>query len=355
MTPGEPIRTEEATHCPSCGQPGYPKYRGMEDRLFQAPGVWNLFRCDSCNLLWLNPRPAADDIAKCYRDYHTHVEASVPRFADLRRRLRNSALRRHFGYLHLDDPHFGFFLRLLTTVGPLRVRVAWRIMFLSWLPNGNKLLDVGCGRGDYLALMKELGWKVSGVEPDPVAARLARQRLAADVRVGTLEEAGFPGSSFDAVTMGHVIEHVVHPLQTLKRCFELLRPGGRLAVIAPNISSLGHKLYGRSWRGLEPPRHLVLFSPAALKQAVERVGFRVLYLGTSGRSAAEIEVMSRQIRRTNHANLNSSPALRGRALVLLEEAGALGGGLWGEEIGLVAEKVPELESRGNSSALSGEK
>jgi 2-polyprenyl-3-methyl-5-hydroxy-6-metoxy-1,4-benzoquinol methylase len=78
---------------------------------------------------------------------------------------------------------------------------------------------------------------------------------------------------FDVITLSHVIEHVHDVGGTLRACHRLLKPGGRLWLETPNVAALGHKVFGVNWRGLEAPRHLVLFSAPALKQLLQDAGF----------------------------------------------------------------------------------
>ena len=73
--------------------------------------------------------------------------------------------------------------------------------------------------------------------------------------------------------MAHVIEHVHHPVKVLRACYSLLKSGGFLWVETPNTASEGHRLFGTSWRGLEPPRHLMLFTPDSLHNALIAAGF----------------------------------------------------------------------------------
>jgi SAM-dependent methyltransferase len=93
------------------------------------------------------------------------------------------------------------------------------------------------------------------------------------VREGGIEQWAGEPDSFDAVTMSHVIEHVHDPLADLADAFRLLRPGGLLFIDTPNIDALGHQIYGPHWRGLEPPRHLVIFNVKALQGALAKTGF----------------------------------------------------------------------------------
>jgi predicted SAM-dependent methyltransferase len=117
------------------------------------------------------------------------------------------------------------------------------------------------------------------------------------VRVGALEAQRFADKRFDAVTMSHVIEHLHDPLRTLRECRRILKPGGRLSIVTPNIESRGHRRYRRNWMHLDPPRHLHLFGPAALRVLVERAGFVELSVRTSIRDAYGMFIGSRAIGR----------------------------------------------------------
>jgi SAM-dependent methyltransferase len=140
-------------------------------------------------------------------------------------------------------------------------------------PGGGTLLDVGCGSGNFLVLAKESGWEALGVEPDSAAVAEAR-RKGVSVQLGGLESYAGQEGRFDVITMHHVIEHFHDPLGALRDCHRLLKPGGILWLVTPNIDSFGHARFGRLWRGLEVPRHLVLFNERSLFQALECAGFK---------------------------------------------------------------------------------
>jgi 2-polyprenyl-3-methyl-5-hydroxy-6-metoxy-1,4-benzoquinol methylase len=77
-----------------------------------------------------------------------------------------------------------------------------------------------------------------------------------------------------------VIEHVPDPASLLKECRRVLRPGGKLVVATPNCKSLGHSLFKENWRGLEPPRHLQILSPLALRRFLSEAGFKQVKIMT---------------------------------------------------------------------------
>ena len=104
---------------------------------------------------------------------------------------------------------------------------------------GARLLEIGCGSGRQLEFLRQLGWRVEGLDLDPVAVKVASAR-GLTVHTGSLKEQNFPDQYFDAVVSSHVIEHVHDPIGLLRECGRVLRPGGKLVVITPNTASWGN-------------------------------------------------------------------------------------------------------------------
>jgi SAM-dependent methyltransferase len=165
-------------------------------------------------------------------------------------------------------------------------------MFLDWPGEGATVLDIGCGAGDLLVSMQRLGWRVEGLDFDVRAVEAAKAR-GIPARVGTLEEQIYPDASFDAIYLGHVLEHVYEPVSFLRECRRILKSEGMLIVVTPNTRSWGHRRFGTDWRGLEPPRHLHLFSSTALAETLRKAGFQDVTVRTSARGARLILSMSR--------------------------------------------------------------
>jgi len=143
------------------------------------------------------------------------------------------------------------------------------------LAPGARVLDVGCGRGVALAALADRGFEAHGVEIGPDALRGVDPR--ARVRIApTLAAAGHPAELFDMVLIWHVLEHLRQPDAALAEARRLLRPGGRLVVAVPNLSSWQARWAGPAWFHLDPPRHLHHFPLAALRGLVERSGFEIV-------------------------------------------------------------------------------
>src|ERR1039458_5907464 len=236
------IRSFPCPNCSLCGTGGEPLYEGLKDRLFNAPGDWNLKRCPNpeCGLLWLDPMPLEEDIGMAYETYFTHAapeDMPPPAPPGARRRVAElcrsayGAWRFNYGD-DADKP-----LRWLFALPILLSRIECDgldipLRYLA-VPEKGRMLDVGCGDGSVLKLAQELGWNAEGVDFDAQAVNTAR-RKGLSVRLGGLAKQRYPDESFDLVLMSHVIEHVHDPLATLREVRRVLRVGGTLAVTTPN-------------------------------------------------------------------------------------------------------------------------
>lgn len=271
------IASRPQPRCGLCGQAGRSLYRDRTDQLFDTPGSWTFRKCDTegCGLVWLDPMPTPSDIGKAYEHYYTHSQPpSMSRPSSIRRfynRARQAYLRRRYGY-EAGGSLVDTLLACVIYALPLqRHELGLWIRGLRALPQG-RLLDVGCGSGDWLVAMRELGWAVEGTDPDAAATNAAAAR-GITAFCGFLEDRRFPSDQFDVVCLNHVIEHLASPLGTLRECHRILKPGGRLVITTPNTDSWSHRIFRSSWRGLEPPRHLYLFSRSSLSAAMRSAGF----------------------------------------------------------------------------------
>ena len=266
--------------CPACGVTSRRLlYGDLTDRSYRsAPGCWSLFRCGDCSCAYLDPRPDERTAALAYRTYYD--DASPPReqlpqlgWRRFRRALRN-------GYL---NSKYGYRLNPASSVGQLVVPLLPRYRELAdehvrhlRLPEGDpRILDVGCGEGEYLAEMRSLGWSVEGLDPSADAVAIAQAR-GVRARKATLSEAPLDPASFDAITFRLVFEHLRDPVTALTECRRALEPRGVLWIATPSLESEAHRVFGRDWIHLEPPRHAVVYTVSALTRLLRRTGFEIV-------------------------------------------------------------------------------
>jgi SAM-dependent methyltransferase len=329
------IRCDPNPKCIACGHEGVELYRGLTDSLAGTPGTWRMVRCPNarCGMLWLDPKPVADDLIKAYRNYHTHGRARARPPVQLGLSALNTTCK--------------LVSRVLESGSDLgRQRQNLRTMFLADVAPGS-LLEVGCGSGRFLNRMREAGWQVKGTDFDPAVAARVKERYALQVDIGDLQDLGYAAGSYDAIAMSQVIEHVPDPIVLLQECLRLLRPDGRLVLSTPNANGIAHRRYGRHWRGLEPPRHLHVFTPAALQRCARVSGFERLKCFTLSAEAAGIYRASDAIAQAEGGPGSASQALsvvRSWVLRYHEYRASLRDGDAGQDTFLIAVKGGALKA-----------
>lgn len=270
---------ERISRCPICGcGERVLVYQGLEDRVFFcAPGQWSLYECGGCHSLYLNPRPTPSTIGAAYASYYTHQPTGNVPVDEMRRgrRYRRAVANgyRNWRYGTAERPAVRVAAPLVLLAPVRRTAVDVQLRHLPRNRPGARLLDVGCGSGEFLSWATRAGWKAFGLDPDPAAVWAARSK-GLNVFCGTIEAVRADGP-FDVVTLSHVLEHVHDPRSLLRGVYELLKPGGIVWVDTPNVGSYGHRFFGAAWRGLEPPRHLVLFNHRSLRRLLTEAGFVV--------------------------------------------------------------------------------
>ncbi len=142
-------------------------------------------------------------------------------------------------------------------------------------PARGRLLEFGASYGHSLALARDRGWEVTGVELSPTASEYARAHFGLTVFNCDLADAPLTEASFDAIVGWHVLEHVRDPRDQLLRLARLLKPGGVLALRVPNIASFGARAAGEWWPWMCPPAHLWFFSSQTLPRLLRDCGFEV--------------------------------------------------------------------------------
>lgn len=266
---------ETVRNCPVCGgTKAVVLYHGMKDTVFfTAPGEWDLYKCGDCGCAYLDPRPTPESIHRAYQGYYTHGDADpeVTQSGSYLRRVIGNGYR-NFRYGTRERPSSFWGIPICYMLPASRKRIDAGMRNIPRPVRGDRLLDFGCGNGEFLLKAQAAGWDAVGVDFDPKAVAAARKGGLSAFQ-GGIDALDSTAHQFRVITLSHVIEHVHDPAVVLKRCHDLLVPGGMLWLETPNLESLGHYYYGRHWRGLEPPRHLTLFTRKSLALCLARAGF----------------------------------------------------------------------------------
>jgi SAM-dependent methyltransferase len=270
---------ERLGRCPVCGSAERnPAYQAVEDGVFGTSGKWDYWSC-ACGILYLDPRPAIGEAAAIYEHYYTHQSAGAPlrwRERGLRGAIRRGYLNARYGYRFADASWLAGVTWRLRRSAVKNLDYMIRHLPAPTRP-GCRILDIGCGNGDFLAVAQDLGYCAIGLDPDPKAVAVARAG-GLDARCGSVPGSREAPHGFTHVFMSHVLEHLDDPVAALREAQSLLAPGGRLWLSLPSLSSEGLQLFGPHWRGLEPPRHLTLFDPPRLGRLLAELGYESIEL-----------------------------------------------------------------------------
>lgn len=200
--------------------------------------VFNLRKCSHCGFVYLCPRPAASEMKAFYFDEYYGNSSGASGYL-------SAALFPLFRFLRKERVY--------------RYKKAGRI------------LDVGCGDGSFLNLMRRLGWEVLGVETSDSGIKRCAQK-----KINTRKNIDFPEEYFDVITLWQSLEHIENPLLTFKKIYGVLSKKGILIISVPNIESMEYLLFQSFWFHLDLPRHMYHFSPETLKELLMKAGFRTL-------------------------------------------------------------------------------
>lgn len=205
---------------------------------------FSLNSCLDCGAVFLSPRPTQEQLSQAYDD----------------------------SYYGAGDSKFGSTVEKVLDV----FRGARVCRVCKYIKPSGRVLDIGCGSGDFLKKLSERGFEAFGTELEGRAARRAMQLDGIKVKTGHLLEVDFDKDFFDAVCMWHVFEHLAEPRQTMEIVNKVLKPGGCLFLSMPNIESIQSRLFKGNWLHLDPPRHLFFLTPEKLISAMENFGFSVV-------------------------------------------------------------------------------
>jgi len=211
--------------CPWCESEKTQMHLWVKD-FFLTGEAFEIHECLKCGLLFTEPRPNAEEIGKYYQseEYYSHQENKT-----------------------------GFIPRIYETVKGFNLKKKYKMATIGMAKG--KMLEIGCGAGDFLKTMEQHGWQCTGIEPSEEAKVIAKKKVKAELLnpedIGTLQD-----KSFDLITMWHVLEHVDDLKEEIRHLQRLLKKGGRLVLALPNFKSADAQYYKEYWAAYDVPRHL---------------------------------------------------------------------------------------------------
>jgi SAM-dependent methyltransferase len=238
----------EEIECYGCGSRNGRPLVDAQDDLTGKPGTFHFVTCETCGLVFQNPRVSLDHIRGFYDDeYIAHRKTNWG--------VMNKA-----------------FDRAMIQLDAAKDRIVSRYVGLN---ASSAVLDVGCGVGTFLQRVRQrYGAAVTGVDFKHLSSHPALQ--GTEFHCALFYEAALADRRFDVVTMWHFLEHDYDPMRSLRTAHRVLKPGGHLVVEVPRLDSVTYRMFRNRWPGLQAPQHTVLYDRTHLLQFVERAGLEVV-------------------------------------------------------------------------------
>ena len=277
--------------CPWCNSEKAHKHLELKD-YFLTQEAFEIWVCEDCGLLYTSPRPVPEKIGEYYKSeaYYSHQENKI-----------------------------GLIPRIYESVKKVNLKHKVNLA-IGGLEKG-KLLDIGCGVGDFLQQIESKGWQCTGIEPSEDAAKIAKKRIQATIykpeEIDTLID-----ETYDVITMWHVLEHVDDLRTEVEQLFRLLKKGGRLVIALPNYKSYDATYYQDKWAAYDVPRHLNHFDKQTIVNIFNTKGLKIKNIEKLPWDAYYISFMSEKYKQ------NGLPLVRGLIRGMISNSKARKSGEW---------------------------
>jgi 2-polyprenyl-3-methyl-5-hydroxy-6-metoxy-1,4-benzoquinol methylase len=229
--------------CPACGSTQIQKILTAKDHTVSHQ-QFEIWECSQCTLRFTQNVPSAEAIGPYYQSEN---------------------------YISHSDTKQGLVNRLYHIVRRRTLKSKQKLVESASGTKTGQLLDVGAGTGAFLHHMQQQGWQVNGLEPDENARQVALKQYNLNLlppdHLWKIAQ-----GSMDVITLWHVLEHVHRLHDYMEQLKKLLKPGGYLFIAVPNYTSRDATTYGEHWAAYDVPRHLYHFSPASMKQLIQKHG-----------------------------------------------------------------------------------
>ena len=235
---------QKINFCPICESKSFTTFFNLKDHSVSKED-FTIIQCEDCGFKITSPRPNDELLPSYYKseDYISHSDTQKGLINFLYQKVKNITLYQ-------------------------------KERLLSRLNTSNRLLDIGCGTGDFIKYVSTKNWNVIGLEPDEGSRKIADSKLPGKVfPIENLFELSH--QSFGVITMWHVLEHVSELNKYLFHLNLLLEQDGKLIIALPNPDSADAKYYKEYWAAYDVPRHLYHFSKKNISDLGLKHGFKL--------------------------------------------------------------------------------
>lgn len=277
--------------CPWCASDKAQINLWLKDE-FLSKEDFRICECLACGLLYTMPRPGKEKIGDYYKsqDYYSHQENKK-----------------------------GFIPRIYEKVKKVNLKHKYSVATNGL--NKGKILDIGCGVGDFLKTLETHGWQGLGVEPSEDARQIAQTRIKAEI-IESEALNQIPDESFDVITMWHVLEHVDNLKWQVAQLQRLIKKQGRIVIAVPNYKSYDSQFYKELWAAYDVPRHLNHFSKEMIAKILSSNELKLVKTDKLKWDAYYISYMSEQYKH------HSLPLIRGAYRGFVSNCKARKSGEW---------------------------
>ena len=229
------IKEDSKLYCMIC--------KGIEYKLVCKKLGYKYVSCSSCQVVRQYPYPSQNEIDRYYINYQS-------------KKSSDSVYLTEEGFsIFKRDKEFTFKDLMIDDKGGL---------------SNKSILDVGCGTGQFVRMMAEKTKLIKGIDKSEECINTAQSKgLNCSSQDFMLES-----KSYDVITMWHLIEHLLNPIEFIEHSYRLLSPGGWLIIETPVIGSISNS-FGENWRYFMPIEHINLFTQNSLFNKCVDSGFKI--------------------------------------------------------------------------------